>query len=464
MTIRMRTLEKEIDEDINMRIKRKQDGIRLADLLTRLNSETSSSSSLASEARAAISLLNRDYKYLNTPRSEVTVFIRGFGQSNILLSKSMKVAILGANNETGRFLSLLLKRSSLIDEISLYDKETTEYLASELNHVDTRCKVTTYPHNEECLTRTLQDAKVVVALAGKNLQGESTPTELLESNAEILSDLLPNVIRSCPRAMLAIAMYPVNSLVPVAVEMYKKAGIYECKRLFGVTTLDCVRANSLAAEMTGIAPECVVVPVIGGCCPCTRIPLFSQMTPRVNLSMQEMKNLTNSVRKADEDVLKANCGRNVSIYASAFAIGRFCISLCKSVRQQRGVIECAYVRSCVIPEVTYFASQLELGPDGIQKYLGIPPLNNDECKLLLEAIPVLREAINQGETLALGSKSISSEKCPVYPDTRGNCSNLICDIYSNCGWKCHERNGPFGNRFEQRSYVKRLVDDARWVP
>ncbi|XP_015172135.1 PREDICTED: malate dehydrogenase, mitochondrial-like [Polistes dominula] len=369
--------------------------------------------------RLSISFLKckiKKYGYLSIPRSGVTVLIRGFRQSNILLSKSMKVAILGANNETGRFLSLLLKRSSLIDEISLYDKETTEYLASELNHVDTRCKVTTYPHNEECLTRTLQDAKVVVAVAGKNLQGESTPTELLESNAEILSDLLPNVIRSCPRAMLAIAMYPVNSLVPVAVEMYKKAGIYECKRIFGVTTLDCVRANSLAAEMIGIAPECVVVPVIGGCCPCTSIPLFSQMTPRVNLSMQEMKNLTNFVRKADEDVLKANCGCNVSIYASAFATARFCISLCKSVRQQRGVIECAYVRSCVIPEVTYFASQLELGPDGIQKYLGIPPLNKNECKLLLEAIPVLREAINQGETLALGSKSISSEKCPIYPD------------------------------------------------
>lgn len=39
--------------------KEDEGGIRLADLLTRFTSETSSSSSLASEARA-ISLLNRD--------------------------------------------------------------------------------------------------------------------------------------------------------------------------------------------------------------------------------------------------------------------------------------------------------------------------------------------------------------------------------------------------------------------
>nr|KAF7439094.1 hypothetical protein H0235_001485 [Vespula pensylvanica] len=394
-------------------------------------------------------------KCFNVARPEVTVYQnRGFRGSNIFLSKSMKISILGANNETGikstfltirykrdndtlivkieltyktfyssaisrnikgRFLSLLLKRSSLIDEISLYDKESTDYLASELNQVDTRCKVTTYPHNKESLTQTLQDAKVVVLVAGKNLKYESTPTELLESNAEILSDLLPNVIRSCPRAMLAIAMQPINSLIPVAVEMYKKAGIYEYKRIFGVNTLDCVRANSFVAKMVNIAPECVMVPVIGGCCPHTRIPLFSQMIPRVFLSAKDMKDLTNFVREADEEVSKGYNGQNVSVYASAFAIARFCISLCKAIRQQSGVVECAYVRSCVIPEVTYFASQLELGPDGIQKYLGIQPLNDDECKLLLDAIPVLTKAISQGETLALGSKS-SSEKCPIYPD------------------------------------------------
>lgn len=42
-----------------------------------------------------------------------------------------------------------------------------------------------------------------------------------------------------------------------------------------------------------------------------------------------MKDLTNFVREADEEVSKGYNGQNVSVYASAFAIARFCISLCK---------------------------------------------------------------------------------------------------------------------------------------
>lgn len=40
---------------------------------------------------------------------------------------------------------------------------------------------------------------------------------------------------------------PVNSTVPIAAEVFKKAGIYDEKRLFGVTTLDVVRAKTFYA-------------------------------------------------------------------------------------------------------------------------------------------------------------------------------------------------------------------------
>ena len=60
-------------------------------------------------------------------------------------------------------------------------------------------------------------------------------------------------------------------------------------------------------------------------------------------------------------------------------------------------MESAYVRSCVIPELTYFATPLELGPAGIQKYLGIPSLTNYECELLNSVIPFLKKDIKLGE-------------------------------------------------------------------
>ena len=44
--------------------------------------------------------------------------------------------------------------------------------------------------------------------------------------------------------MIAIISNPVNSTVPIAAEMFKKAGVYDPNRIFGVTTLDIVRANT----------------------------------------------------------------------------------------------------------------------------------------------------------------------------------------------------------------------------
>lgn len=40
---------------------------------------------------------------------------------------------------------------------------------------------------------------------------------------------------------------PVNSTVPIASEVFKKAGTYDEKKLFGVTTLDVVRAKTFYA-------------------------------------------------------------------------------------------------------------------------------------------------------------------------------------------------------------------------
>jgi hypothetical protein len=45
---------------------------------------------------------------------------------------------------------------------------------------------------------------------------------------------------------------PVNSTVPIAAEVFKKAGTYDEKKLFGVTTLDVVRAKTFYAGKAGM--------------------------------------------------------------------------------------------------------------------------------------------------------------------------------------------------------------------
>lgn len=49
------------------------------------------------------------------------------------------------------------------------------------------------------------------------------------------------------QALVNMISNPVNSTVPIASEVFKKAGTYDPKRLFGVTTLDVVRAKTFYA-------------------------------------------------------------------------------------------------------------------------------------------------------------------------------------------------------------------------
>jgi len=57
------------------------------------------------------------------------------------------------------------------------------------------------------------------------------------------------------QALVNMISNPVNSTVPIAAEVFKKAGTFDPKRLFGVTTLDVVRAKTFYAGKMGIPVE-----------------------------------------------------------------------------------------------------------------------------------------------------------------------------------------------------------------
>ena len=79
------------------------------------------------------------------------------------------------------------------------------------------------------------------------------------------------------QAIINIISNPVNSTVPIAAEVLKAAGVYDKKKLMGVTTLDVVRANTFVAEAKGLDLKDVDVPVVGGHAGTTILPLLSQV-------------------------------------------------------------------------------------------------------------------------------------------------------------------------------------------
>lgn len=54
------------------------------------------------------------------------------------------------------------------------------------------------------------------------------------------------------QALVNMISNPVNSTVPIAAEIFKKAGTYDEKKLFGVTTLDVVRAKTFYAGKANV--------------------------------------------------------------------------------------------------------------------------------------------------------------------------------------------------------------------
>jgi len=79
------------------------------------------------------------------------------------------------------------------------------------------------------------------------------------------------------QAILNIISNPVNSTVPIAAETLKRMGVYDKRKVLGVTTLDVVRAKTFYAEKKGLDVSTVDVPVIGGHAGITILPLFSQV-------------------------------------------------------------------------------------------------------------------------------------------------------------------------------------------
>merc|ERR1712191_41348 len=198
------------------------------------------------------------------------------------------------------------------------------------------------------------------------------------------------------KALIGIISNPVNSTVPIASEVMKKAGVYDPKRIFGVTTLDIVRSNAFIGELKGFDPA------IGGHSGVTIIPVISQCQPGVSFPADQLKALSERIQEAGTEVVKAKPGAGSATLSMATAGARFAFSLIRALNGEQGVIECAYVRSDET-EAKYFSTPILLGPNGVEKNLGLGSLSDYEQQLLVAALPELAKNIKKGEDFVLNN-------------------------------------------------------------
>ncbi|PIK56961.1 putative malate dehydrogenase, mitochondrial [Apostichopus japonicus] len=320
---------------------------------------------------------------------------RGFSTTTQQLNK---VAVLGAAGGIGQPLSLLLKTSPLISRLSLFDIVNTPGVAADLSHIETPAHVTGHQGPEQ-LNEALEGCDVVLIPAGVPRKPGMTRDDLFNTNAGIVKNLCEAAAKTCPNAVIGIITNPVNSTVPIACEVYKAAGVYDWRKIIGVTTLDIVRSNTFVAEKKGLDVTSVNVPVIGGHSGITIIPLLSQATPAVSFDDEVLEKLTDRIQNAGTEVVNAKAGAGSATLSMAYAASRFCNSLLEAMNGKEGVVECAFVQSD-LTEAAYFASPVLLGKNGVEKNLGFGSLSDYEKQLVAKAMPELVGNIKKGEAFA----------------------------------------------------------------
>jgi malate dehydrogenase len=111
-------------------------------------------------------------------RVVTTVAVHQSRSFSATLAMGKKVAVLGAGGGIGQPLSLLLKLSPNVSELSCYDIVATPGVAADLSHIPSASNVTGHlpsagswpPSHDTGIEAALKDASVVVIPAGGKIQ------------------------------------------------------------------------------------------------------------------------------------------------------------------------------------------------------------------------------------------------------------------------------------------------------
>ena len=222
-----------------------------------------------------------------------------------------------------------------------------------------------------------------------------TRDDLFNTNASIVRDLAKACAESCPDANILVISNPVNSTVPIVSEIFKARGVYNPKRLFGVTTLDVVRASRFVSELKATDPKDENITVIGGHSGVTIVPLFSQSAhPELSSNAELVKR----VQFGGDEVVQAKDGAGSATLSMAMAGARMAESILRAAKGEKGVIEPTFVDSPLYKDqgIDFFSSKVELGPEGVDKILPVGKVDAIEEKLIEACLVDLKKNIQKG--------------------------------------------------------------------
>ncbi|KAJ2127741.1 Malate dehydrogenase, cytoplasmic, partial [Coemansia sp. RSA 678] len=275
----------------------------------------------------------------------------------------VSVAILGAAGGIGQPLSLLLKLNANVSKLHLYDIVNVPGVAADISHISTNAEVKSFLGAGQ-LSDAVSGIDLAIIPAGVPRKPGMTRDDLFKINAGIVKTLVEAIALNSPKAFIAVISNPVNSTVPIAAEVLKSKGVFDARRLFGVTSLDVVRASRFVRDLRpDVDAAALRVPVVGGHSGNTIVPLLSLASTPVSLSPEETKDLTHRIQFGGDEVVKAKDGAGSATLSMAYAGARFADSLLRAMKGE-SVVEPTFIALAADPEG---AKEIrELGADSLE--------------------------------------------------------------------------------------------------
>ncbi|SSC67792.1 L-lactate dehydrogenase [Ciceribacter selenitireducens] len=305
----------------------------------------------------------------------------------------MKVGIVGAGM-VGSSAGYALAMMGIASDIVFVDRNTGLAIAQaeDISHAVPFVSATTVIAGDY---DALAGTRVVIIAAGVSQKPGESRLELLERNAAVFREVVAEVLRASPDAILLIASNPVDIMTQIATRL---SGLPPQRVIGSGTILDTARFRSLVGRHLGIAPQSVHAYVLGEHGDSEVLAWSNARAGSVALrsfAEQVGKPLTEDDRRAIDDGVRNAAYKIINGKgATYYGIGAGLARIVKAIAQdQRDVLSVSIVtpRVADIEDVALSVPRI-IGAAGVVADL-FPDLDAEEHAALGRSAALLKERV-----------------------------------------------------------------------
>ena len=308
----------------------------------------------------------------------------------------MKIGIVGCGN-VGSASAYACVLQGIGTELVLVDKDEALAIAQaeDISHATPFAK--SMPVSAGPYSALAQSGIVMVAAGAHQKPGENR-LELLKRNAEVLEEMIPQILNAAPDTILLIATNPVDIITHMAARIAGRLGHSPGKVIGSGTILDTARFRTLLAQQLKVSSHSVHAHVIGEHGDSEVLNWSGANVSNINLmdfAKQTNTVITPEIKSAIDSAVRNAAYRIVKGKgATWYGIGAGMARLARAIiENEHSVLTCCAPLANVesLEDVTLSVPHI-IAAKGIVASV-YPSLNSDESAALKNSATIIKEAI-----------------------------------------------------------------------